>query len=98
MAKTSTTVKSRLLAPWRVIGNFFKSQSQTDSAKALVLKEFLGLVMFSIAIMLTLALISFNPLDNQNIPTHNWLGPIGAKLSELFLGCFGILSLSFPLM
>ncbi len=101
MAKTASTYKTRLAASWLAIKEFFEGKEK-DSTKILVMKEFFGLIMFAVAIMLALALMSYDSLDNQEgIHDHdlnNWLGPLGARLSYGLIGFLGILSISMPIM
>jgi S-DNA-T family DNA segregation ATPase FtsK/SpoIIIE len=102
MKKPTISFKTRFIAPWLALKGFLNSQPEKDSTTTLVMKEFLGLIMFAIAIMLALALMSYNSLDNQagihDHDLHNWLGPMGAKIAGVLMGFFGILSIAPPIM
>ena len=69
------------------------------------LNEILGLGLLTIAVLLLLALVSYNPLDpswnttggNALRPVHNWAGRVGAIVSDLLLQGLGIAALVFPI-
>ncbi len=73
------------------------------------LNEILGLGLLAVAVLLLLALLSYNPLDpswntaggltaaNTLRPVHNWAGHMGATASDLLLQGLGIASFVFPL-
>ncbi len=63
------------------------------------LNELVGFLALVTATLLVLALISYSPLDPSwntaatppaSRPAHNWIGPVGAMLSDLAFQLFGI--------
>jgi S-DNA-T family DNA segregation ATPase FtsK/SpoIIIE len=69
--------------------------------------ELIGFVLMASALLLFLALVSYTPLDpslNTASPTgasdstHNWIGRVGALISDGFLQLFGIAIFSLPVM
>jgi S-DNA-T family DNA segregation ATPase FtsK/SpoIIIE len=74
------------------------------------LNEVLGLLLLAAAVLLLLSLVSYTP-DDPSLntvggfsgttalrPVHNWVGRIGALLSDLLLQVLGIAAFVFPLM
>ena len=68
-------------------------------------QELLGLVLLTLGLLLGIALFSFHPSDPS--PLHqaaeparvrNWIGPVGAQLSGLLYGFFGVSSLLIPVL
>ncbi len=62
-----------------------------------VLPEAVGFVLLGMGLLLTLALVSHNPLDNAPLGVtpgvyQNKAGPLGARLAELLLGRIGLVS------
>ena len=69
------------------------------------LNELVGCVLLVAAILLLLALVSYRPTDpslNTVVPTghpiHNWIGRLGAVLSDLFLQVEGASAFALPLL
>src|SRR5438105_4382544 len=70
------------------------------------LNELVGLLLFASAILLFFALISYSPLDPSfntaaslvSQPARNWIGVIGALISDLLLQLSGITIFLAPLM
>ena len=67
-------------------------------------RELLGLLLGTVALLLTASLVSFHPEDPSllhQMPgktlVRNWIGPVGAQLSALFLGLVGLSSFLAPL-
>ena len=68
--------------------------------------ELIGFSLIAAALLLFLALVSYSPLDpSLNTaaamsagPTHNWIGPVGAVISDLTLQALGIAVFSVPVM
>ena len=69
------------------------------------LNELIGFLMLVSATLLTLALVSYSPLDPSlntasnppaGPPAHNWIGVVGAALSDLALQAFGIAVFLIP--
>jgi S-DNA-T family DNA segregation ATPase FtsK/SpoIIIE len=69
------------------------------------LNELIGFLVFVFAILLVLALISYSPLDASlntaaspaaGGPAHNWIGVVGALISDLMLQLFGVAAFLFP--
>ncbi len=73
------------------------------------LNEILGLGLLTVAILLLLALLSYNALDpswntaggltgaSALRPVHNWAGRMGAVVSDMLLQCLGIATFIFPI-
>ena len=70
------------------------------------LNELVGFLYFVLACLLFLALISYSPLDpslntaaavSTRHPAHNWVGVLGALVSDLLLQTGGIAVFLFPL-
>ena len=68
--------------------------------------ELIGFVGLSMAVLLALALISYSPQDPSfNVaapafggsPARNWIGPVGAHMSDLFFQGFGYAAFLFPI-
>ena len=67
------------------------------------LNELVGFVGLSLAFLLALSLLSYSPHDPSfNVsaplagPVRNWIGPVGAHLSDLFFQFFGYAAFLFP--
>jgi len=68
--------------------------------------ELIGFTLIAAALLLFLALVSYSPLDpSLNTaaamsagPTHNWIGPVGAVISDFTLQALGIAVFSVPVM
>jgi DNA segregation ATPase FtsK/SpoIIIE, S-DNA-T family len=66
--------------------------------------EIIGLILIGIGIVILLALISYDSSDPSwnsvggNIRARNWVGPMGAKVSDALYQAFGIAALIVPLM
>jgi DNA segregation ATPase FtsK/SpoIIIE, S-DNA-T family len=69
------------------------------------LNELVGFVGLSLAILLTLSLLSYSPHDASfNVsaplpgagPTRNWIGPVGAHMADLFFQFCGFAAFLFP--
>jgi S-DNA-T family DNA segregation ATPase FtsK/SpoIIIE len=63
------------------------------------LNELIGFLMLVFAVLLVLALVSYSPLDPSlntaatppaSRPAHNWIGVVGAMVSDLGLQLFGV--------
>jgi S-DNA-T family DNA segregation ATPase FtsK/SpoIIIE len=69
------------------------------------INELIGFVGLSMAVLLALSLLSYSPHDpsfNVASPTfgsavHNWIGPVGAHLSDLFFQGFGYAAFLVPI-
>ena len=70
------------------------------------LNELVGFLYFVLACLLFLALVSYSPLDpslntaaavSTRHPAHNWVGVLGALVSDLLLQSGGIAVFLFPL-
>jgi S-DNA-T family DNA segregation ATPase FtsK/SpoIIIE len=66
----------------------------------------IGFVGLSLAVLLTLSLLSYSPHDASfnvsapsagSIPVRNWIGPVGAHLSDSFFQVFGYAAFLFPI-
>src|SRR5438270_178011 len=69
--------------------------------------ELIGFCLIAAALLLVLALASYSPSDpslntaaaiSASSSTHNWIGPVGAIISDLALQLFGIAVFSIPVM
>ena len=69
------------------------------------LNELIGFLIFVFAILLVLALISYSPLDPSlntaanpvgGRPAHNWIGVVGALISDVMLQLFGVTAFLVP--
>ncbi len=69
------------------------------------LNELIGFLLLVFAVLLVLALISYSPLDPSlntastppaSRPTHNWIGVVGAIVSDLALQIFGVAVFLIP--
>jgi DNA segregation ATPase FtsK/SpoIIIE, S-DNA-T family len=69
--------------------------------------ELIGFTLGAAALLLFLALASYSPFDPSlntaasmwsGAPTHNWIGRVGALVSDLALQLFGIAVFSIPIM
>jgi S-DNA-T family DNA segregation ATPase FtsK/SpoIIIE len=69
------------------------------------LNELIGFVGLSMAVLLAFSLLSYSPNDpsfNVSTPmlataSHNWIGPVGAHLSDLFFQGFGYAAFLVPI-
>ncbi|MGC1257234.1 MAG: DNA translocase FtsK [Candidatus Acidiferrales bacterium] len=70
------------------------------------INELIGFVGLSLAILLTLSLLSYSPRDASfNVsapapgsgPARNWIGPVGAHLADLFFQFCGFAAFLFPI-
>ncbi|MFZ0886567.1 MAG: DNA translocase FtsK [Candidatus Acidiferrales bacterium] len=70
------------------------------------INELIGFVGLSLAILLTLSLLSYSPHDASfNVsapapgsgPARNWIGPVGAHLADLFFQFCGFAAFLFPI-
>ena len=70
------------------------------------LNEMVGFVGLSIAVLLTLSLLSYSPHDASfnvsapapgSMPARNWIGPVGAHMSDAFFQVFGYAAFLFPI-
>jgi DNA segregation ATPase FtsK/SpoIIIE, S-DNA-T family len=69
------------------------------------LNELIGFLMLVFAVLLVLALVSYSPLDPSlntastppaSRPSHNWIGVVGAMVSDLGLQVFGVAVFLIP--
>ena len=69
------------------------------------LNELIGFLVFVFAVLLVLALVSYSPLDPSlntaanapaGRPAHNWIGLVGAMVSDLALQVFGVAVFLIP--
>src|SRR6516164_10958168 len=69
------------------------------------LNELVGFLVLIFAILLLLALVSYSPLDPSlntaatppaSRPAHNWIGLVGAMVSDLALQTFGVAVFLIP--
>ena len=69
------------------------------------LNELIGFLVFVFAVLLVLALVSYSPLDPSlntaanppaGRPAHNWIGVVGAMVSDLALQIFGVAVFLIP--
>jgi S-DNA-T family DNA segregation ATPase FtsK/SpoIIIE len=69
--------------------------------------ELIGFSLIAAALLLLLALASYSPLDpslntaaavSASSPTHNWIGRVGALISDLCFQVFGVAVFSIPVM
>ena len=69
------------------------------------LNELIGFLVFVFAVLLVLALVSYSPLDPSlntaanppaGRPAHNWIGVVGAIVSDLALQVFGVAVFLMP--
>ncbi|HKS82713.1 MAG TPA: DNA translocase FtsK [Candidatus Acidoferrales bacterium] len=65
--------------------------------------ELIGFIGLSLAILLALCLLSYSPHDpsfDVSAPVsgqvHNWIGPVGAHIADLFFQGFGFAAFLFP--
>jgi DNA segregation ATPase FtsK/SpoIIIE, S-DNA-T family len=69
------------------------------------LNEMIGFVGLSLAVLLTLSLLSYSPRDasfnvsapSGLLPARNWIGPVGAHLADAFFQLFGYAAFLFPI-
>lgn len=69
------------------------------------LNELIGFLCMTLALLLALALLSYSPRDNsfnvsgaapENAPARNWIGPVGAYLSDGMFQVFGFAAFLLP--
>ena len=69
------------------------------------INEMIGFVGLSLAVLLALSLLSYSPHDASfNVaarapasrPAYNWIGPVGAHISDLFFQFCGFSAFLFP--
>jgi DNA segregation ATPase FtsK/SpoIIIE, S-DNA-T family len=69
------------------------------------LNELIGFLVLVFAVLLALALVSYSPLDPSlntastppaSRPAHNWIGVVGATVSDLALQLFGVAAFLVP--
>ncbi|HEU5411660.1 MAG TPA: DNA translocase FtsK, partial [Candidatus Acidoferrales bacterium] len=70
------------------------------------INELIGFIGGTLGILLALSLLSYSPRDASfNVsapaplggPAHNWIGPVGAHIADLFFQAFGYAAFLFPL-
>ncbi len=69
------------------------------------LNEMIGFVGLSMAVLLTLSLLSYSPHDasfnvsspSGSMPVRNWIGPVGAHMADAFFQVFGYAAFLFPI-
>ncbi len=70
------------------------------------INELVGFVGVTLSVLLALSLLSYSPQDASfNVsapppiggPAHNWIGPVGAHVADLFFQGFGYAAFLFPL-
>ena len=70
------------------------------------INELIGFIGGTLGILLALSLLSYSPQDASfNVsapsplggPAHNWIGPVGAHIADLFFQGFGYAAFLFPL-
>ncbi len=75
-----------------------------SAAVARSLREGTLWVLGALALLLLLALLSYNEHDRSFLdtggpgPVHNWIGPVGASVASFFLLLFGRPAYLFPVM
>ena len=71
------------------------------------LNEVVGLVLFSLAVLIVLSLVSYHPMDPSiNVSrspvseesVHNFIGKYGSTFADLLLSFFGYTSFLFPII
>jgi len=73
-----------------------------DSAGNRGLNDIVGIVLMGCAILLLIALLSYDPHDlpitfsRRNSPTHNWIGPFGAWIAYQWLLWVGAAAYALP--
>ena len=70
------------------------------------LNELVGFIGIALAVLMALSLLSYSPTDasldvaaplSAASPAHNWIGPVGAHLSDLLFQLVGYAAFLFPL-
>jgi len=71
------------------------------------LNEMIGFVGLSLAVLITLSLLSYSPHDasfnvsagsgSGSLPARNWIGPVGAHMADAFFQIFGYAAFLFPI-
>ncbi|HVJ04386.1 MAG TPA: DNA translocase FtsK [Candidatus Saccharimonadales bacterium] len=71
------------------------------------LNELIGILLLATAVLMTLALASYSPLDRSlntaanppfGRPAHNWIGLVGAYSADLILQSLGVMAFLLPVM
>jgi DNA segregation ATPase FtsK/SpoIIIE, S-DNA-T family len=71
------------------------------------LNELIGILLLMMAVLMTLALVSYSPLDRSldtagtsldGRITHNWIGLVGSYSSDLILQSLGVVAFLLPVM
>ena len=71
------------------------------------LNELIGILLMMVAVLMTLALVSYSPLDrslntvgiaSNGRTTHNWIGLVGSYASDLILQSLGVVAFLLPVM
>jgi DNA segregation ATPase FtsK/SpoIIIE, S-DNA-T family len=71
------------------------------------LNELIGILLLMVAVLMTLALVSYSPLDRSldtvgisldGRTTHNWIGLVGSYSSDLILQLLGVVAFLLPVM
>ncbi len=71
------------------------------------LNELIGILLLATAVLMTLALASYSPLDRSlntatnppfGRPAHNWIGLVGAYSADLMLQSLGVMAFLLPVM
>ena len=82
-----------------------KKDTKTESAdRNRGFYDLIGFVLVMSALALVLALISFDKGDlsshttHPNKPAHNWIGPFGAEVANLFFAAFGVGAYIVPIL
>ncbi len=83
-------------------GELVRILSPTENKR---FNELIGFVGLSLAILIALSLLSYSPHDvSFNVsapppgsgPARNWIGPVGAHMSDLFFQFCGFSAFLFP--
>jgi DNA segregation ATPase FtsK/SpoIIIE, S-DNA-T family len=70
------------------------------------LNELIGFLCITLAVLMGLSLLSYNPRDaainvsaanTDGLPAHNWIGPVGAYSSDLLFQIFGFAAFLLPI-
>ncbi len=71
------------------------------------LNELIGILLIATAVLMTLSMASYSPLDRSlntaanppiGRPAHNWIGLVGAYSADLMLQAMGVMAFLLPLM
>ena len=94
--------RSSAARPYAKMNVFTRAYTPTGNRR---LNELIGFLVFVFAVLLLLALVSYSPLDPSlntaanppaGRPAHNWIGVVGAMVSDLALQLFGIAVFLIP--